>query len=418
MAPDLEFRGQPFALEDTAGAFLARTLGDDSMTRLRMAVAWARFGGVARIDPLVSGLRERGGSAEAIVGIDEGVATKPGLRKLVRVFDRVYVVHDPGGRTFHPKLYLVEGLSRAALLVGSSNATAGGLYFNFEASLEATFQLPDESDSRALASTQAYFDQLMADPAVCIELTEEALERLLDDPRYPIGETERRPRRRDGGRGRGEGGDRESDSPADEFDADEFDAPVFRQSEQPRPPVPPLSPSARQELDEIEAEADVPLDDGAEPPGEAEIADVPPASVVLVWSKKLGHADAQQPVSPHTNPIGNLRLTRSGHDIEHRIWFRQDLFGPAAWVDAHDSHGNEIEEAVVPFEVAVGGVDLGILDLRISYAPHREAGQGNVPTVLHWGARLNALLRATDYSGHIVRIERLDDSSFRLQIAP
>jgi hypothetical protein len=71
------------------------------------------------------------------------------MRKLLNVFDRVHVVHDPGGRTFHPKLYLVEGPARATLLVGSSNATAGGLYFNFEASLEAIFELSHAPDREA-----------------------------------------------------------------------------------------------------------------------------------------------------------------------------------------------------------------------------------------------------------------------------
>ena len=51
MAPDLEFRGQPFLPDDTAGEFIARSLADESMSQFRMAVAWTRFGGVARIEP-------------------------------------------------------------------------------------------------------------------------------------------------------------------------------------------------------------------------------------------------------------------------------------------------------------------------------------------------------------------------------
>lgn len=415
MAPALEFRGQPFLPDDTAGAFIARSLADESMSQFRMAVAWARFGGIARIEPHVAALRQRGGTAGAVVGIDEGVATKPGLRKLLNVFDSVHVVHDPGGRTFHPKLYLVEGAARARLLVGSSNATAGGLYFNFEASLEAIFQLPDEQDAPSLVGARAYFDRLTGDGQVCIELTEESLGRLLDDPRYPIAETERRTRRRGGPSTTG-AEDNESDNPADDLDGDGLGEPAFNSSYEPRPPVPPLPQAARHELEQIEAEADAPADEGAEPPELTDGGELAPAASVVAWSKELGHADAQQPISPHTNPIGNLRLTRSGHDIDHRTWFRQVLFGPAAWTNARDSHGNDIEEAAIAVLVTIGGVDLGTIDLRVSHAPHREAGQGNVPTVLHWGPQLNALLRATDYSGHIVRLERLDDGSYRLRI--
>lgn len=263
--------------------------------------------------------------------------------------------------------------------MGSSNATAGGLYFNFEASLEAIFELPEEQDAPSLVSARAYFDQLTGDPAVCIELTEESLGRLLDDPRYPIAETERRARRR-GGRPTTGAEDNESDSLADDLDVDGLGEPVFSSTDQPRPPIPPLSHAARHELDQIEAEADAPADESAEQPESPGAVEVAPASAVVAWSKELGHADAQQPISPHTNPIGNLRLTRSGHDIEHRTWFRQVLFGPPAWADAQDSQGNDIEEAVVPVLVTIGGVDLGTIDLRVSHAPHREAGQGNVPT--------------------------------------
>lgn len=416
IAPDLQFSGQPFAESDTAGAFLSRAAEDDSMTRVTIAVAWARFGGLARIEPWVSALRGRGGTAEILVGIDEGVATRPGLRKAISLFDRVSVVFDPVGRTFHPKVYLVEGSASAVLLVGSSNATAGGLFFNFEASLRASFQLPDEDEHPALVKCREYLDALRSDAAICLELTEDRLDQLLADPRYPIAETERRSRR---GRPGSEAPDGdESDRTDGSVDDNDLGVPLFQASQEPRPAFPPLSAAAREELTQLEGEADVPADE-AEVSEEEEAAfeDGEPPTVVNAWSKELGHADAQQPVNPATNPIGNLRLTESGHDINHRRWFRDTLFGPADWRQTHDTSGNQIEEAIVPIAVVIGGVDLGQMLLRLTHAPHREAGQGNVPTVLHWGPELNRLLRSTDYSGHIVRIERFDDGGYRLSIA-
>ena len=61
------------------------------------------------------------------------------------------------------------------------------------------------------------------------------------------------------------------------------------------------------------------------------------------------------------------------------------------------------------------GVDRGMHVLEISHAPHREEGQNNIPTVLHWGT-VEPLLAATNHRGRNVIIERLADGKFRLEI--
>ncbi len=71
--------------------------------------------------------------------------------------------------------------------------------------------------------------------------------------------------------------------------------------------------------------------------------------------------------------------------------------------------------AIVPMDVTVAGAHLGTIDLRIDHAPHREAGQGNVPTILHWGTNLGALLKATNYTGRTVELSR-SPAGFKLEI--
>jgi hypothetical protein len=147
VASTLDFRGQPFDEDGTAGAFLRRALGDPELTAVTAAVAWARFRGLGRLTDALEAFRERGGFLRIIVGIDEGGATRPGLMAALTFFDEAYVFHDPSSRTFHPKIYLADGPRKAILLVGSSNATPGGLFANYEASLEATFELPRDEDA-------------------------------------------------------------------------------------------------------------------------------------------------------------------------------------------------------------------------------------------------------------------------------
>ena len=112
VAPSVRFRGQPFEDDKTTGAFLAEALADPGIESLTIVVAWARFGGLRRLEPEITAFRERGGSLRIVLGIDEGGATVPGLRVSIRLADEPFVFHDRTARTFHPKVYLAEGPRR------------------------------------------------------------------------------------------------------------------------------------------------------------------------------------------------------------------------------------------------------------------------------------------------------------------
>jgi hypothetical protein len=141
-----------------------------------------------------------------------------------------------------------------------------------------------------------------------------------------------------------------------------------------------------------------------------------PTTVSASWSKVLPRGDAQQ-VAPGTNPTGNLRLTKAKHDIDWTKWFRDDLFGSAAWSKGSDVGGKPIEVADIPFAVTIAGVALGQLTLQVTHAAHRESGQHNHTTVLRWGPLLRTM-RATDYTKHTVTLAHLSDGSFALDVSP
>jgi HKD family nuclease len=137
VAPTLDFFGQPFSDEETTAAFLTATVEDPEIEVLTIVVAWARFRGLRRIKEALESFRARGGELRIILGIDEGGATRPGLMLALELATEAFVFHDPAGWTIHPKVYLGEGQRKAILFVGSSNATPGGLFGNYEASLKA-----------------------------------------------------------------------------------------------------------------------------------------------------------------------------------------------------------------------------------------------------------------------------------------
>ena len=257
MPPTLDFHGQPYDAGTTTGAFMGRVLLDERFDSFTAVVAWARFRGIRRISEELDTLRERGGVARLIVGIDEGIATRPGLILALRHFSEVYVLHDRPGLTFHPKLYLAEGETRAALLVGSGNLTAGGLFSNYEAALEATFSLPEEAAAPALSEARAYIDRLLSDKEICLRLDEDVVEQLVADPRYGVSTKELRQSR--------------SDKLPDGLEPDDVDPiadeagsatgaqeQLFGASAHRKAPVPPLPPDAERELREIEGVSDEP----------------------------------------------------------------------------------------------------------------------------------------------------------------
>ena len=110
-----------------------------------MAVAFARLSGVVRIVPSLREFRERGGVAEAVLGIDLLGTSHEALSVLLEELNAVYITHTPDPLcTFHPKMYLFDGRRAARAIVGSHNLTSGGLETNYECGLAVDFLLPGE----------------------------------------------------------------------------------------------------------------------------------------------------------------------------------------------------------------------------------------------------------------------------------
>jgi hypothetical protein len=156
----IRFIGQPFDGRGQIGPVVSDALRVNWARQLWIATAWGKQSGLGRIISASAAFRDSGGASEVIVGIDEGGATREGLVLCLEMFDRVFVYHDPGPRTFHPKIYAVEGEDRATIVVGSGNLTMGGLFKNYE----AAFVLETERGQPEWAvrgEVRSYFDALL-----------------------------------------------------------------------------------------------------------------------------------------------------------------------------------------------------------------------------------------------------------------
>lgn len=440
---DVSFHGQPGG--DPFGEVLRGLLVDPDLTNLTIVVAWARYRGLARIEYELCAFRARGHS-RIVLGIDEGGGTHPGLLAALELFSEAFVYHEHGPGTFHPKIYLARGDTKAVLAVGSSNATPGGLFLNHEASLVVAFDLPADADHPALTDATSYVDALLADEGVCLSLTKGIVNELVATAAYRVATDEAARPRPDVVLPAG-ADDEDLDSGGSD-EAQDGEQPTFGKSRHSKPTVPPLSQEAKNKLEAFEsatlaihvppaappplamppfpppaasppALSPPPTPFPAPPVATAQPSSPPPGTTVIhSWVKRdLPRTDAQQQhvVKPRTNPTNNLRLTQAHNPIDWRTFFRNELFGAAAWNPTTDRNNNPIEEATVTIDVVVTGASLGPMAFLIDHAPHRQSDQHNHATVLHWDP-LKAVLQATDYTGRDVWLSRFSDGSYRLEI--
>ena len=156
---------------------LREALSDGRLSSFRLIVAYAKSGPLHRLREDFDSWRRRGGTAEAILGIDQQGTSREALELALTLFDSVYVT-QANGITFHPKIYLFKGRTFARAFVGSHNLTVGGTETNFEAALDVKLVLPDDArDLEALES--AWHDLLPGSCSATRLLTAPLLQELL-----------------------------------------------------------------------------------------------------------------------------------------------------------------------------------------------------------------------------------------------
>ncbi|MGH2758198.1 MAG: hypothetical protein ACRDKJ_01400 [Actinomycetota bacterium] len=409
----ITFAGQPFPDNERLYEFVTKALADDSIEQVVMAVAWVKRSGLLRLQEALEDFSAAGGHSMIIVGVDQRGTTDQGLRLAAELFDETYVFHEPGFRTFHPKIYFATGRGPSHLHVGSHNLTAGGVFFNYEAAVHIELDLANADDRAVHDDAQQYIERLIAQRQICLP-HDDTLHRYLVDKKLIVDEDAKRriPEAADAP-------EEADDEPSDE-DEEEEASPFGRPEEtmrsdphpvrrggapvdQPRAPRQPARPPAP-----TPPPPSPTRQPGPTPPP------APSVHVIRRWTKRLAKSDAQQPTAG-SNPTGNLRLTKAGHAINWRTFFRDQLFAPVNWHSTTDTAGNAIEVADVDFEVEFDGVAKGARTLRVDHAPHRESGQANHVTVLHWDDLITELQRQS-FVGYYVVIERLSDDSYRLRI--
>ena len=164
-----------------------------------IVVAWARRSGVGL---LYSALGENLRNVDIVVGMANRGTSAEALALLRSITRRVFVYHKHHLQTFHPKVYLFDDgqspPSDAALLVGSSNLTGGGLYQNIEGNLALELRPSDqEGDGAIYNSVVQEVARLQVSPFCEQLMDDERIRQLLEDRYISTEVALARKRRRD-----------------------------------------------------------------------------------------------------------------------------------------------------------------------------------------------------------------------------
>jgi len=166
------------------GEVLCSLLADERWDRLEVAVAFVKASGIIRIEPDLERFVRRGGTAEFICGVDEGVTSFQGLSIILDCGAVLRIYRHPAWQhSFHPKIYLFTSSRNSEFsgVVGSANLTAGGLYTNAELSLMVEGDEDDRLLLQCLQNTLDTFRQAAAQIMSQAELQSLMRNGLLED---------------------------------------------------------------------------------------------------------------------------------------------------------------------------------------------------------------------------------------------
>lgn len=375
---DLKVLGQPYREPSATGqTFLTNALADQDVDQVLVITAWVRESGLQLLAPGIQALRDRGGTARLLFGVDLQGTSRQGVDLARTCFTAIHAVHDPAGGTFHPKVYLAFGSTIGYALVGSNNLTAGGLWHNYEAAILATFDPRREPD--ILDGIRGYADRLLADRAICRKVTTPVFRRLVSEGWLADEAADRRRRNED--------------------------RPSRTSRRTPRGVDPLFSPS------QVEKRSrPAPMPHTERPVSRRKrrrLALAPDA-----WWKQLSAGDAQHP--PVGNPTGNVTLVGVPTGYERNTYFRRVFFGAERW-RTQQIDGKTSELATICAEVEIGSDRLGECELTVLYRAYRSE-RGRATTVLRWGETLLAELDRRDLTGAYLLIERADLRTYRLRV--
>jgi hypothetical protein len=367
--------------------------------KVTLSIAFVTESGVQQIE---AALRKNAARVTVYAGIRNDITSHQGLALLRAIGVKLYTV-DTGSRAviFHPKLYLVRGKTSARFVVGSANLTLGGLNNNIEAGMMINFDLADSEDRAVvddvdakLATLQTDYPKHVVRIAAVSDLDELlASGRLVDEmavsPPRPTTSTT------------GVGGD--DTVPRMKLKVASLRRALAKAKAAPKKPNPPKPPAGTK------------AGTTAPKPVVAAVG----IELELVWeSKPLTRRDLTIPDKKATHATGSVNLDKGllPEDVDHRSYFRDDVFPHLIWA----TRSKSVDEAFAKFQLVLKGISHGEFDLPIRHTTSTTSEsykQRNAMTRLSWGPMREYVARP-DLIGRTLALyrDKVDPKRFVLEI--
>lgn len=347
---------------DATGRHLIDLLQDTNFTIFTGVTAFASVSAVLGIAPHIQAAKAHLQQISLIVGIDQEATSKEALKALMTLQVSTHMFYQKEQIIFHPKFFLFEGAGKKKLIIGSSNLTSNGLFANVEAGV--ILETENQADLTIIEGFKNYFSTLfnLSDPNL-YPITDLNISHFVNKGIVP-NESVFRVRH----------GKAPITSNINAGNPNTLNIPARQTSAIP-------AGFKAQRVRRVTGTLLVPIQVTQQ---------VTIQQNKLIWEKSnLPQSDAQQ-VAAGSAVTGVIRLSDAGFEldgnpIDRNTYFRNDIFGGLNWTNKTRLLKPPLQEATAQFDITVLDIGLGIHNLRISHDPARIAGQGNVPTTIHWG---------------------------------
>jgi len=367
------FLGQGFEPEsiDSVGNYLLKLLSQEGFHTFTGISAFASEAGIAGLSEYIAYAKKNFNNLNLIVGIDQEGTSKEALFEIFNLGINSFIFYQEESPIFHPKIYLFEGKKEIKLILGSSNLTARGLFGNIESSLLVEFPINDNEGQGLLKELKEYYKGLFEfnDPNL-FKINPKVIDAFVAKGVVPNESVRFK---------------RYSKINSDNEKPDNSNIEIPKRTTSKIPFGFRGKPKTNKTVARILKELELP-----------EIIFIEPGS--LVWQKKrLPSSDAQQ-VSGNTKITGVLRLGDANFiineiKIDRNTYFRDEVFRNLTWVSEERRNNSPLEVAYCLFNIVINGENLGIQKLKISHDPDRISDQHNIPTTVHWGAKMITYLK-------------------------